>query len=145
MAKQIKIEVASGEIMYADLLEDLAPKTCQAFLADLPYENKILGHAKFSGHVLSVFTDMTLRIPECSRAYGVCPGDILYNPHTVDEPEHPHELSIVYGPAALRNIAGFAVSNLFARIHPTYLPMLYKLGIDVNRYGERPVRITVEL
>lgn len=144
MAKQIKIEVSSGEVMYADFLEELAPKTCKAFIEDLPYENKVLGHVKFSGHVISVFTDMTLNIPECSRTYGVCPGDILYNPHVVDAAEHPHELSIVYGPAAMRNVAGFAISNLFARIRPEYVPMLHKLGIDINRHGERTVKITVE-
>ena len=140
--RQIKIEVSSGEVMYADLLWELAPRTCQAFTASLPME-KTLGHVKFSGHVISAFTDMDFDQAECSRVYGICPGDILYNPHVQDAAEHPHELSLVYGPAVMRNVAGFAISNLFARIHAEYLPMLYKLGIDINRNGERTVKITV--
>lgn len=144
MGKQLKIEVSSGEIMYADLLEDLSPQTCAALAADLPYQNKQISHGKFSGHAIYVFTDMTFRKAECSRSYGVAPGDILYNPHVVDDPGHPHELLFVYGPAAIRGISGFGIANLCARIRHEYLPMLYDLGIDINRRGERTVTLTLE-
>lgn len=143
MTKQIKIEVSSGEIMYADFLHNLAPKTCDCLIEALPYE-KTLSHGKWSGHALYLFTDMNMKKAECSRSYGVWPGDILYNPHVVDAAEHPNELIIVYGPSAVRNIAGFGIANLCARIRPEYLEELYKLGIDVNRKGERTVKITVE-
>lgn len=144
MAKQLKIEVSSGEVIYADLLEDLSPQTCAALESDLPYQSKMMTHGKFSGHSVYVFTSMTLRKAECSRSYGVAPGDILYNPHVVDDPGHPHELLFVYGPAAVRGIAGFGIANLCARVRHEYLPMLYNLGIDVNRRGERTVKITLE-
>lgn len=144
MGKQLKIEVSSGEIMYADLLEDLSPQTCAALVADLPYQNKQISHGKFSGHAIYIFTDMTFHKAECSRSYGVAPGDILYNPHVVDDPGHPHELLFVYGPAAIRGISGFGIANLCARIRCEYLPMLYDLGIDINRQGERTVTITLE-
>lgn len=144
MGKRIKIEVSSGEVMYADFLPELSPMTCKALQEDLPYENKTMTHGRFSGHTVYVFTDMNLRTAECSRSYGVSPGDILYNPHVVDNPGHPNELLFVYGPAAIRGVAGFGTANLCAKIRREYLPMLHALGIDINRYGERPVKITVE-
>lgn len=143
MAKQIKIEVSSGEVMYADFLEELAPKTCQCLRESLPYE-RILSHGKWSGHALYVFTDMELKEAECSRTYGVCPGDILYNPHVVDKTLYPNELIIVYGPSAIRNVAGFGIANLCARVRQEYLTELYRLGIDINRCGERLVKLTLE-
>ena len=143
MAKQMKIEVASGELMYADFLEDLAPQSCAALKADLPYDTT-LTHAKWCGHALYVFTGIKLRRAECSRSYGVLPGDILYNPHVVDDPGHANELIFVYGPSAIRNIAGFGIANLCARIRYEYWPMLYKLGIDINRHGERNMKISLE-
>ncbi len=144
MAKQMKIEVSSGEVMYADFLPELAPKTCEALQADLPYESKTMTHGRFSGHAVYVFTGMTLHTAECSRSYGVAPGDVLYNPHVVDDPGHPNELLFVYGPSAIRGVAGFGSANLCARIRHEYLPALYALGIDINRRGERPVKITLE-
>ena len=76
-----------------------------------------------------------------SRVHGVCPGDILYNPHVHDAAEHPHEISVVYGPAAMRTYSGYALANLFARIRPEHLGDLYRLGIAINRRGERSVSV----
>ena len=45
MAKQLRIEVSGGIVMYADLLEDLAPQTCAALEKALPYKDKVLSHA----------------------------------------------------------------------------------------------------
>lgn len=144
MAKQLKIEVSGGLLMYADLLEDLAPKTCAALEKALPYQEKILSHGMFSGHALYLLTDLTFGGAECSRSYGVSPGEILYAPHVVDASHRANELIIVYGPAAIRNVSGFGIANLCARIRYEYLPDLYKLGISVNRDGERTVAISLE-
>lgn len=143
MSKRIRIEVSSGEVMYADFLYEMAPETCRCLENDMPCE-KTLSHGKWSGHVLYVFTDMDLKKAECSRTYGVCPGDILYNPHVVDDADHQNELIIVYGPSAIRNVSGFGIANLCGRIDSEYLPVLYKLGIDINRNGQRSVTMAVE-
>lgn len=140
----LKIEVSSGEVMYADLLEDLAPKTCAELKKSLPYQNRTLTHGMYSGHVVYCRTDMDFGMAECSRSYGVAPGDILYIPHIIDAQQEGNELVFVYGPAAIRNISGFGIANLCARIRYEYWPTLYKLGIDINLHGERGVTITLE-
>lgn len=140
MARQFKIEVG-GHIFIADLLEDKAPKTCEFFWNALPFEREML-QVKWSGHASYVLTDIELEEAECSRCYGVCPGDILYNPHVHDAAEHPHEVSVVYGPAAMASVAGFAIMNLFARIRPEYVNELYDLGIEISRKGLKMARFS---
>lgn len=142
--KILKLQVAGYPDLIADLLCDEAPQTCSAFCEALPYRDVSLGHAKWSGCVISLFTDMTFRTAENSRGLGVCPGDILYNPHLHDKPEHPNEVSIVYGPAAMRTFSGFAIANLFACVRPEYLALLADLGERINRHGIQTVTITVE-
>lgn len=78
MARQFKIEV-EDHVFVADLLEDKAPQTCEAFWNALPFEQEMI-QVKWSGHVSYALTDIELEVAECSRCYGVCPGDILYNP-----------------------------------------------------------------
>ena len=85
--KVLKIEVPGYPAFIADLLYKEAPKTCDAFCAALPYRDAPLGHAKWSGCVISLFTDMVFGIAENSRGMGVCPGDILFNPHVHDAAE----------------------------------------------------------
>ena len=143
MTKVLKIEVSSGEVMLADFLIDKAPKTCDALMKALPYQQKTLTHGRWSGHAVYIYTDLNLRIAECSRSYGVAPGDILYNPHVVDSPIYPNELIFVYGPSAIRNEVGYGIANLCARIRPEYWLMLHELGIDINRHGEREVTLSL--
>ena len=143
MAKRLKIEVSSGEVMYADLLPAKAPKTCAALEAHLPYREKTLSHGMYSGHALYLHTDIDFGEAECSRSYGVAPGDILYIPHVVDAQNAGNELVIMYGPAAIRNISGFAIANLCGQVRYEDWPMLYQLGIDINLYGERKVSISL--
>lgn len=133
MAKQFKIEV-EDHVFIADLLEEQAPKTCAAFWDALPFEQEML-QVKWSGHASYVLTNINLKEAECSRCYGVCPGDILYNPHVHDAAEHPHEVSVVYGPAAMASVAGFAIMNFFARIPPEYIKELYDVGIEISQKG----------
>lgn len=142
MAQIMKFEFSGGNVFYADFLEDLAPETINAVKAALPME-KTISHVKWSGHVISVLSGIVFKKAECSRSFGVVPGDILYNPHITDCPEHPYEIGIVYGCAAMRNVAGFAPHNLFARIRPEYIKDLYDLGIAINRNGQQTVKISL--
>lgn len=140
----LKLQVAGYPDLIADLLYDEAPQTCFAFCEALPYCDISLGHAKWSGCVISLFTDMLFRTAENSRGLGVCPGDILYNPHLHDKPEHPNEVSIVYGPAAMRTFSGVAIANLFAHVRPEYLSLLGDLGEQINRHGTQRVTVTAQ-
>ena len=139
--KRMKIELSTGQVMYAELLWEQAPKTCKKIWQMLPYEDEVL-HVKFSGHVFYCFSNFELKEAECSRVHGVCPGDILYNPHVHEAAEHPHEIAFVYGPASMANVAGHAISNLFARIDSEYLETLYTLGIDISRKGVRMIKLS---
>jgi hypothetical protein len=141
MGKQFKIEVEGAHPMIADLLEDLAPKTCAAFWESLPFENEML-QVKWSGCVIYVFSKMNFPEAECSRCHGVCPGDMLYNPHVHDAAEHPHEIAFVYGPASMATVSGYAISNLFARIRPQHLDELYALGDDISHHGLRMAKLS---
>lgn len=141
MSRQIKIEIDDGTVMIAELLEDKAPKTCEAIWNMLPYENEML-HVKWSGNVFYTFFDIDLCEAECSRVFGVSPGDIVYNPHVHDAAEHPHEISFIYAEAAMYTVSGTAISNLFARVLPEYLDKLYELGIDSWKNGVKKIRLS---
>lgn len=140
MSRKFKIEV-EDHVFIAELLDDQAPKTCEAFWNTLPFEEDLV-QVKWSGHVSYVLTEMELDEAECSRCYGVCPGDLLYNPHVHDAAEHPHELSIVYGPAVMSSVAGFAIMNLFGRVCSGNLDELYHLGIEISRKGVKKVKFS---
>lgn len=142
--KQLRISVPGHGDFLADFLWEDAPKTCKAVCEDLPYSDATLSHVKWSGCVIGVFTNMLFREAENSRGLSVWPGDILYNPHLHDKPEHPNEISIVYGEAAMRTFSGYAIANLFARVRPEYLETLNKLGNDINLHGWQTASITVE-
>ena len=143
MAKLLKFEVPGERPFYADFLWEDAPETCSALMEALPYEDYELGHAKWSGCIISFFTNMTFRNAENSRGHGVWPGDILYNPHVHDCAYHPNEVSIVYGPAGMRTFSGYAVANLFARVRSEYLDALNALGNDINFHGIKTISISV--
>ena len=58
MARQFKIEV-EDHVFVADLLEDKAPQTCEAFWNALPFEQEMI-QVKWSGHVSYALTDIEL-------------------------------------------------------------------------------------
>lgn len=140
MAKQFKLEI-EGHVFIVDLLEELAPKTCAAFWDSLPLEDEML-QVKWSGNVTYVFSKMDFTEAECSRCYGVCPGDVLYNPHVHDAAEHPHEITFVYGPATMSSVAGFAIMNFFARLQPQYVEEFCRLGDEISRKGLKMARLS---
>ncbi len=73
MAKQLRIEVSGGIVMYADLLEDLALRPAPRWKKP-PYQDKVFSHGMFSGHALYLLTDMEFGKAECSRSYGSALG-----------------------------------------------------------------------
>jgi hypothetical protein len=89
--RTIQLKFERGGSLTADLLDELAPETCKAFWNLLPMRQK-LSHAKFPGHVISIFPGINLELMENSRCVGVLPGEILFNPHVTNRPPHPKEL-----------------------------------------------------
>ena len=138
--RKIKLEFERGGSFEAELLDELAPKTCQAFWDLLPLRQRV-GHAKFSGHVLYIFPGITLDVMENSRCVGVIPGEILFNPHLTNKPAHPKEVIFVYGPALIRDSFGYAPSNLFARITQN-VEEFTKIGKRIDEEGREYVVIS---
>jgi hypothetical protein len=138
--RRILLEFERGGSFTADLLEEQAPETCQAFWDLLPIQQR-LGHAKFSGHVIYIFPGINLERMENSRCVGVLPGEILFNPHVTNRPPHPKEVMIVYGPALIRDAFGYAPSNLFARITEN-VGEIAKIGRRIDEQGREFLKIS---
>ena len=129
MTKRIELEIVeTGTRVTARLLEDEAPKTCEAMWKALetPIESKLL-HGIWLGRTLEV------DVPAANRRFGpdqvpmenatVCPlpGDVLWKyhpPKSVRGLESPSwDIMIAYGPeAVMRNPAGPAPANAWAEM-----------------------------
>jgi hypothetical protein len=92
---QIKIEFERGGSFIARLLEDEAPKTCEAIKSHLPFEYKFF-HSIVSGHaILTLPPDLTVE-RENQRVAGIPPGTLsfLVKDEVVLVPD---EIYIAYG------------------------------------------------
>jgi hypothetical protein len=138
--KEIKLEFERGGIFGVSLFWDEAPQTCQGLWEMLPL-NLEVAHAKFSGHVIYVFPGFESKIMENSRCVGVMPGEVLYNPHFTNCPSHPNELSMVYGPALMRDSFGYAQFNLIGRVKGSQIDNFIEVGRRIDLKGRESVTI----
>ena len=112
----------------ATLLEDEAPRTCNAVWDALPIEGETY-HAKWAGRELYTLVPPFSAGPgEENATITPIPGDVLYfdiSPDTIDLPvalrrQYPHglvDLAVFYGRNnLLLGPAGFMPGNLFATI-----------------------------
>jgi hypothetical protein len=111
----------------AELLDDRAPRICQAFRACLPLESFAV-HAKFAGEELIVMVPFVAA--DENPATSVAPGDIGYYPSR-------QTLCLFYG-----QIMPFASVTVFARVLPDDLPSARAAGEAVLRAGAAPARMT---
>lgn len=137
--RKIVLEFERGGRLIADLLDADAPDTAAAFWKDLPMR-EICEHAKFSGFVISILPDLDVHKAENSRAIGVLPGQILFNPHLNNATWHKREIAIVYGVAAMRDSFGYAPFNLVANIVDD-LDLLREIGIRIHHEGREYLEI----
>lgn len=137
--RKIVLEFERGGRLVADLLDTDAPDTAEALWKKLPMR-EMCEHAKFSGFVLSLLPDLDVNKAENSRAIGVLPGQILFNPHLNNSTWHKREISIVYGVAAMRDSFGYAPCNLVANITEG-LDLLREIGIRIHHEGREHVEI----
>jgi len=92
---QIRIEFEKGSVFIARLLEDEAPKTCEAIKNHLPFEYKFF-HSIVSGQaILTLPPDFTVE-RENQRVAGIPPGTLsfLVKDEVVSVPD---EIYIAYG------------------------------------------------
>lgn len=152
MGREIEISFERGGTFGAELLEHLAPETCQAVWDALPLAEPVL-HGAFSGQVF--FCDLPFRFSKIENPYvlGVSPGDLFLSAHplpitlsviaeTTDDVRVPNEILVAYGTKVLFwHWAGWAPMNHFGRVISSNLPELEEIGKRLRRQGMEKMTI----
>ena len=148
MAKQIEIEIR-GVTFIADLLEDKAPKTCNAILSILPFEGE--GYHQFwSGQSLQIHSPILTKtveehglwpsasFPEFKENASIigCPGELALYPVG-------GSLCIAFGKALYTGSIGPEPSYHFAQITEN-LDKLYDVGNTFRREGGQKIKIRLK-
>ncbi len=113
--------VATGESVFAEMLDDEAPNICKLVWDILPIETKVI-HGMYSGLEVFAMLDKPQPAPEENRVQLPLPGELLYfyDPSTgaVGAKKPVAELVVVYGRGVvLRAHEGVPTHcSLFARI-----------------------------
>ncbi len=135
MAEEM-IRITCGDVEFVARLEhDISPKTCEAFLGMLPYENKMI-HVRWSGESCWVpFGDFDLGVPFEDPTSHPAPGEILWYPGGISE----CELLFPYGPCCFASKAGQLAGNHFLTIVEGK-DKLHALGASTLQVGALPIR-----
>jgi hypothetical protein len=138
----LKLEFEKGDIFYARLLEEDAPKTCSTIKDRLPFEYRF-HHSIVSGQALVTLPpDLTVE-RENQRVAGILPGAICFL--VKDEPVLvPDEIYIAYGLFISRGLTVDMKQpvNVFAQIEEN-LNELLKVGKRVLMEGAEMVRFSL--
>lgn len=111
MQTSLHITVGAFEFT-AKLEEDVAPQTCAAFRALLPYRQKLI-HARWSGEACWIpLGDFDLGVGYENQTSYPSRGDILFYPGGISETE----ILFAYGSARFASKAGPLVGNHFLTI-----------------------------
>jgi len=117
------------------LFTDAAPLTCQALVAALPIERKVI-HAMWSGHqIIALPINLQMASIENPIAMSI-PGDVLYH-------QHHHEIAVVYGEAQFREPIGPVYVTRIGHIQGN-LDALATLGEKVQMEGAKSFRLYKE-
>jgi len=142
MKKQILLEFERGGQVTATLLEDVAPKTCEAVLSALPFEGKVV-HAMYAGEEIVATFPLSGELEYENAIYEVKPGDLalvstyVYNP---SRPKGQTNFCIFYGISRPRKtIDQTAEVNVFARVDD--LEKIVEIGKRVRLNGREKIWI----
>ena len=131
------IEITVGELRFVARLEEIAPRTVEAFRRLLPLESKII-HARWSGEACWIpFGELDVGVgPENATCYPG-PGHLLLYPGGVSETE----ILFPYGSTAFKSKAGMLAGNHFATVVEG-LDALPELGRRALWEGAQPIRFS---
>lgn len=135
MSNKKIMRISSNDLKFeAELLWDLAPKTCQALITILPLEIKLI-HVRWSGFgVFSDFGEVDVEeVPFENNTIHFSIGELMFYPGF----ESMKELLIPYGHVAFASKAGLHPGNHFATIKDT--TNLPELGRRAIEEGIQPV------
>lgn len=118
---------------------DLAPNTCRAFQALLPFHEKLI-HARWSGEACWVpLGSLRLDVGHESATSHPAPGQIIFYPGGASETE----LLVPYGPVRFASKAGQLAGNHFLTITDK-LDLLGELARDILWNGAQPISFRAE-
>lgn len=128
--------VTAGPFRFEARLErEAAPKTCEAFLAHLPFVSKIV-HVRWSGEgVWCPLGDLDFGVGYENNTCYPSPGQIILYPGGVSETE----ILLAYGNVNFASKAGQLSGNHFLTL-TSGLEKLYALGRKTLWEGAQPIR-----
>jgi hypothetical protein len=139
VSRLIEISLCDTDAFIAELLEDAAPRTCEAVWNALPLETDEARHAMYSGLGLYMVVDFRLDFVENPHVFGGDPGDVFFhaNPNNAWVFDHPHscEIYVPYGPMRVSDWPGDTPLNKFARYVSGDRSRLAELGRRFREEG----------
>ena len=135
--RMTKLKITAGEYEFIGKLEEeQAPKTCEAFLKLLPFENKLI-HVRWSGQGMWIpFGDMRLGLDYENQTSHPAKGEFLLYPGGISE----MEIIVAYGRCLFSSQVGQLAGNHFLTIIEG-LENLENLGEKVLWEGAQTIRI----
>jgi hypothetical protein len=131
------VTITVGDLRFTARYEEtLAPRTCEAFRAILPFASKLI-QTRWSGEAAWVpLGDLDLRVPPENATSHPSRGDILFYPLGASETE----LLFPYGSCSFSSKVGQLAGNHFLTL-TSGLEALPELGRRVLWEGAQPLRI----
>jgi hypothetical protein len=132
-----EVLISVGDLEFGARFEEAgAPRTCAAFRALLPFENKLI-QARWSGEAAWVpLGDFDLHVPAENATSHPSRGDILFYPGGASETE----LLFTYGSTRFASKVGQLAGNHFLTI-TSGIDLLGELGQLVVWKGAQTIRI----
>lgn len=134
------LTITAGPFTFRARLETaLAPATCAAFLALLPYEERVI-HVRWSGEGVWIpMGDQAFDLPWENATSYPAPGQFIFYPKGVSETE----ILLAYGGVCFASKAGQLAGNQFLTIFEG-LENLAALGKMALWDGAQPIRFELE-
>ena len=133
------VDITAGDFhMVARLEHELAPKTCEAFLRMLPYEDRLI-HVRWSGEGCWIpMGDRHLDLPWENHTSSPQPGQFILYPGGVSEAE----ILLAYGEVRFASKFGQHAGNQFMTVVEG-AERLRELGERTLWRGAQPIRFAL--
>jgi hypothetical protein len=140
MPDMTNLKVTAGPFVFGARLEtSLAPKTCETFLARMPFESQVV-HVRWSGEGVWIpLGDYDFNVGYENHTSYPAPGQIILYPGGVSETE----ILLAYGGVRFASKVGQLAGNHFITL-TSGLDNLYPLGRKTLWEGAQKVRFDLE-
>jgi hypothetical protein len=140
--KKLKIKFERGGEVFARLLEEKAPKTCNGIWSQLPIESEIT-HTRWSGREIYTSVPESPSFARENQTIHTSVGEVCYwRDWTWEEsPVPPKAIAIYYGAEMPRSHKGSEQVNVFAQVDYKDFKKLEEIGERVWLKGKEKVYI----